>query len=81
MVSDRNAERGIVRMFQDMVAAAAVMNKKTCSLQGTKDNLRLESRQAVHAISRATFIFSFTGSWERLMSDGMGSPSLRKLSR
>ena len=43
-----DAQFRTIRVFQDVMTAAGVMNKKTCSLQRPKDSFGLASREAGH---------------------------------
>jgi len=82
VIGESNSSLRMVRMLQNVMAACNVMDKKSRPLQGPEDLTRLERRQALaHATSRTTFISSLTGSKDSFLSEGMGRPSLRRLSR
>lgn len=79
---DSDAECRLFRVFEDTVTSCTVMNKEARPLQDAKNFLRLQSRKTGgHTGSRATLISSLTGSRGSFLSGGIGSPSLRKLSR
>jgi hypothetical protein len=79
---ERDAEMGLVRMFEDMMAAGRVVNKKPGPLQGPEDLAWPERWEPLaHTVSSTTFTFSFTGSSRIALSDGMGWPSFCKLSK
>jgi hypothetical protein len=44
----RDAQLRMIGMFEDVVAAAGVVNKKPCSLKRPKDSFGLASREAGH---------------------------------
>jgi hypothetical protein len=82
MEGERDAEMGFVRMFENMMAACRVVNKKPGPLQGPED-LSWPERGEVwaHTGWSTTFTSSFTGSSRIALSGGMGWPSFCKLSK
>ena len=66
----------------DLVAAAGMVNKKTGPPKCPKDGPWFERGQfCAHAASTATLTVSLTGRSLIFLSDGIGSLSLRRLSR
>jgi hypothetical protein len=79
---ERDAEMGLVRMFEDMMAAGRMVNKKPGPLQDPEDLSWPERGEAwAHTVSSTTFTCSLTGSSRIALSGGMGWPSFCKLSK
>ena len=79
---ERDPEMGLVRMFEDIMAAGRMVNKKPGPLQGPEDLAWLKRGEAwAHTVSSMTFTCSFTGSSRIALSGGMGWPSFCKLSK
>ncbi len=82
MKRDGDAKLWLIRMFQDVMSASGMMNKKSGSLQSSENSSWFESRQSmIHTTSSTTLTFSFTGSSRIDLSGGMGTPSFCRLSR
>jgi hypothetical protein len=82
MVGNGNAKGRFVGVLKNLVASARVMDVKTGSLERPEDDPWFERGQfCVHAASTATFTVSLTGRSLIFLSEGIGSPSFRRLSR
>jgi hypothetical protein len=68
-------------MFKDVVTSGSVMDEESCSAQGADDFLGTYSGKVPTHAGMATRIFSLTGFAENFGSEGIGSPSLRRLSK
>ena len=75
-------ESRIVGMLENIVRPCAVMKKKTSAFKRPENFPELERGEALtHAESKPTVMYSLTGSVGISLSLGIGSPSLRRLSR
>jgi hypothetical protein len=68
-------------MLQNVVTPGNVMDEEARSAQSPYDLFELRRRQARAHAGMATRIFSFTGGKVNFESLGIGSPSLRRLSK
>lgn len=81
VVGQGDAEMRFIRMLENIMAARGVMDEEACFTESPQNFPGLRSGQALAHAGMATLIFSLTGSAVSLGSLGIGSPSLRKLSR
>ena len=82
MVGHTDPDCRLIRVFQYDMATCAVMLEETGSIEGPQDDPRLKRGEPPpHAASNVTRSFSLTGFSLMVLSPGMRSPSLRKLSR